>query len=57
VAFVLWHHVQKGTRLSPSLLFIVVVLGGEPGNEAKSLHCVEPMVPNCDNVSLLLWRL
>jgi len=29
--FVPLHHVQKGTRLSPSLLFIVVVLGESLG--------------------------
>ena len=45
MTFVPLHHVRKGTRLSPSLLFIVVVRG-EPGNEAThsqspwlNMHC------------------
>ena len=37
----------KGYQALPLLTFHRRRAGGEPGNEVKSLHCVEPMVPNC----------
>jgi len=37
MTFVPLHHVRKGTRLSPSLLFIRRRMGGELGNEGYVL--------------------
>jgi len=38
MTFVPWHHVRKGTRLSPSLLFIVAVRGESLGTRLASSH-------------------
>jgi len=50
VTFVPLHHVRKGTRLSPSLLFVIVVWG-----ESLETRLIIPYIHVAYRYSMFVW--